>query len=148
MERNKIYVRDFTIKDVKDLAFLTSQLGYTTSEEEMAQRMLLISTHPDYKTILAVNNEIVVGYIGLNQGYFWEKQGSFIRIQALVVEKEFRQLNIGSLLVNQAEIWAKETNAGFVLLNCGNRPEREQAHQFYLKLGFQPKSTGYYKELI
>lgn len=100
-----------------------------------------------YWTFVAVVDEKVVGYIGLTKNYFWEQDGHFIRIQALVVDKELRRFGIGQKLIEAAETIARQINAKIIVLNCGNRDERQSAHQFYPRMGFQPKSTGYVKRL-
>lgn len=85
--------------------------------------------------------------IGLNKNYFWEQDGFYIRIQALVVGKTHRRLGIAQKLVEAVEKLAKEMGASAILLNCGNREEREAAHRFYPKIGFEAKSTGYIKKI-
>lgn len=148
MENEIVLFRPYHRDDVGSLAVLTSQLGYTTSLEDMQSRMESIEPLNDYKTIVAVLGKRVVGYIALHKGFFWEQNGCFIRIQALVVLNSHREKGIGRGLIKQAEIWAHEMEAQSILLNCGARPERDTAHQFYYSVGFQKKSVGYCKQII
>ena len=139
MANDNLVIRNFQLDDLKSLSGLTNELGYPTTVEEMEKRMNLIITLDNYWTLVAVSDGNVVGYAGLNKNYFWEQNGSFIRIQALVVKKEFRRHNIGQHLINAAEKLAKEEGSGLIILNCGNKPERASAHNFYPEMGFEAK---------
>jgi GNAT superfamily N-acetyltransferase len=145
--KGNIQIRDFQFGDIKWITELTNQLGYPTTVEEMETRMKTISQLEKHWTLVAISDGVVAGYIGLNQNYFWEQNGTFIRIQALVVNKEFRKLQVGKTLIEDAEKLAKRVGAKLMILNCGNKPERESAHQFYPKMGFIAKSVGYVKQI-
>lgn len=147
MGHENIQIRAFEPGDAVSLAALTTELGYPTTAQEMSDRIAQISRHPDYHTAVALASAEIVGYIGLIHCRFWEQNGCFVRIQALVVKKESRRLGIGQKLIDFAEQWARQSGAGVLILNCGNRPEREAAHLFYPRMGFVAKSTGYIKKL-
>ncbi len=143
----KVFIREFQNDDIVSLTELTNQLGYETSIEQMTVRMERILSLDTYWTFVAVVNGQVAGYIGLNKNYFWEQDGCFIRIQVLVISKEYRRMGIGEKLIDAAERKAKEVDAKLIILNSGNKPEREAAHQFYPQMGFEAKSTGYIKNI-
>ncbi|MBT1696663.1 GNAT family N-acetyltransferase [Fulvivirgaceae bacterium PWU4] len=148
MTETSVTIRNFQPTDLNSLTGLTNELGYVTTIEQMKARMETILLLPDYWTFVAVVNNKVVGYVGVNKNYFWEQDGCFIRIQALVVSQQHRRLGIAQKLVETVEMLARQLGARLIILNCGNREERRQAHQFYPKMGFEPKSTGYVKRLI
>ena len=50
--------------DIHSLAVLITELGYPTSDDEMAVMFQNISPHPDYKTVLALAGEQVFGMMG------------------------------------------------------------------------------------
>lgn len=147
MSEIDIVIRDFTLNDVAFLADLTNTLGYNTTVEQMKNRMETIINLDNYWTFVSVSKGKVIGYIGLNKNHMWEQDGCYLRIQALVVDKEYRRFGVGEQLIHAAEKLARQVNVKIILLNCGNRKERESAHKFYPKMGFQPKSTGYIKRL-
>ena len=147
MNANNISIREFQIEDIPSITDLTITLGYETTIEQMTTRMKTIAQLDNYWTFVAVLGQAVVGYIGLNKNYFWEQDGHFIRIQALVVSKEHRRFGIGQKLIEQAEKHASKINASLIVLNCGNKDERQSAHQFYPSMGFEAKSTGYFKKI-
>lgn len=147
MTKQIIIIRKFESNDIFNLADLTNQLGYYTTVEQMRVRMDKILRLSNYWTFVALTNEKVVGYIGLTKNYFWEQDGEYLKVQALVVDTKFRTLGVGQKLIDMAEQVAKQNNINILLLNCGNRDERQSAHRFYQKVGFEPKSTGYIKRL-
>ena len=140
-------IREATNKDILGLAILMGELGYLTTNEEMEQRFLNISENPYYKTIIYEEDERIIGMVGMMLGLRYEKNESYIRVVALVVDSKFRGLGIGTKLLLEAEKWAKEQGANMITLNSGNRNERNIAHQFYISRGFEGKATGFYKEL-
>ncbi|HEX7753825.1 MAG TPA: GNAT family N-acetyltransferase [Niabella sp.] len=142
---NTLIIRTYREKDLDNITALTNQLGYPTTADEMRQRMQLLSEDENYKTIVAAINDEAVGYAGLVKGLYWEKNGCFVRIQALVVNHQYRNRRIGKQLIDAAEQWGKEIHAKALLLNCGIKPEREGAHLFYPRMGFAATSKGYYK---
>lgn len=143
----ELIIREYKAEDVSALAILTHELGYPTTDSEMKMRMENILKNPACRTVVVISAGQVIGYMGMNKHLFWEQNGHFIRIQALVVKEEFRGTGAGKKLVEYAEDWAREIGAVKIFLNCGNKPGREGAHKFYPKLGFEAKSTGYVKNV-
>lgn len=143
-----IIIRDYESKDLEAVTELTNQLGYSTGIEEMQLRINEISAHHHHRTLVAVIDQQVVGYTGLVRGWYWEKNGTFLRIQALVVRSDQRKAGVGKQLLEAAAQHARATGAGVLLLNSGNRPERKAAHEFYPKMGFEAISTGYVKKIV
>jgi len=126
---------------------LITELGYPTTEEEMKGRFYNVDQHPDYQTFVAVVDTMVVGMIGLIKNFFYEKNGTYIRIGALVVNLKFRNRQIGRQLIRKAEEWAIETGSEYIYLNSGNREERKDAHVFYQRMGFEARTVGFVKLL-
>jgi GNAT superfamily N-acetyltransferase len=147
MNENNCIIRQATEADVPALALLMNELGYPTTETEMQTRYEAFSSHADYKTWVAVYNNLVVGMIGLLRNIYFEKNGIYVRIGALVVNKEYRKMGLGKALLQKSIDWAIELGARQVVLNSGNREERRDAHAFYLHLGFEPKTTGFVKTI-
>jgi len=138
-------IREFENKDIEAITILNSDLGYPTDIETMNRIMTNIHLQPNTKTYVVEIENLVVGYIGLSSSFGWEHEDQFVRIQALSISKFHRRKGLGRSLVKKAEEWTKEIGAKFIILNSGNREERESAHQFYPSLGFEPKSIGYKK---
>lgn len=147
MQRTKITIREVEPADIIALTELMNELGYDTTVDEMKVRFENIKNHKDYKTFIATDDTEILGMVGFSKNYSYERNGIYVRILALVTRSSFRQRGIGKKLMDAAENWATEIGAGNVLLNCGNREEREIAQLFYKKIGYQVRSSGFIKKL-
>lgn len=134
--------------DIPQLASLMKQLGYPTTIESMELRFNNIESDLAYHILVAELNCEVVGMIGLYKGFFYEYDGSYVRIVAFVVDSNHRRKGIGKKRILETESWAKEQGAYGIGINSGNRPERIKAHNFYTKMGYEAKSIGFSKSLI
>ena len=61
-----------------------SQLGYPTSPEDMQACLATLLPHPDYATFVAEHNHRLAGMVGALIGHYYEKDGMYRRIVALV----------------------------------------------------------------
>jgi len=147
MLASQIIVRDLVFDDIAQLTLLINELGYPTSVDEMGNRFKTISSHPDYKTIVAVANDEIVGVSGLCKGMFYEMSGMYMRILVFVVKRGWHKQGIGKQLIRASEYWAVEQGLNTVLVNSGNRDERIDAHAFYKRMGYAVKSSGFVKYL-
>jgi GNAT superfamily N-acetyltransferase len=145
----QIRIREAEITDIEivSLTHLMNELGYDTTKSEMKIRLSNIQRNNHYKTYVATANGEVVGMVGMTKNYSYEQNGIYVRILALVIANRFRQHGIGRQLIKASEDWAKQIDANRILLNCGNREDRKIAHQFYQKMGYHIKSSGFYKKL-
>ena len=134
-------------EDVDQLAVLMGVLGYPTTTDEMEHRFSKIHANSSYNTKVAEKDGVIVGMIGMMLGFHYEKNENYVRIVALVVDSNYRKQGIGEKLMKQAEEWAKEQGGNRIVLNSGNRNERDDAHEFYTRRGFEGKATGFYKAL-
>ena len=147
MLTDQVIIRDAQMDDVEELTLLMTDLGYPTTLEEFRVRFENITAHPDYRTIVAVVNGEMVGMAGLSKNIFYEMNGMYMRIVAFVVKQSSRKLGIGKLLIEASEKWALEQGLSTVVINSGNRTERDAAHAFYQKMGYAIKSSGFVKKL-
>lgn len=147
IEGDATLIRTATEEDVKDLASLMGELGYPTTTKEMEQRFTKINSNPLYNTLIAEKDGIIVGMIGMFLGFGYEKNENYVRIIALVVHSKYRKHGIGKELIHGAEKWAFKQGVEKLALNSGNRRERDDAHQFYMKQGFEGTAIGFYKKV-
>jgi GNAT superfamily N-acetyltransferase len=147
MDINQINIRELSENDLDQLPPLMDTLGYKTSKRVLTKRLNTLKSKEGYNTYVATYKEQIVAFMGLVNVYMWENDGFFIKIQALVVKEGFQRQGIGRLMIDYAKNIGKAEGAAYLLLNSGNRPGREAAHQFYPKMGFQIKSTLYKFEL-
>lgn len=142
-----VEIRNCTLNDVEVAAQLMGELGYPTTNEDMKERLEAILSDSSYCTLAAQAGDQVIGLVGMQKSYLYERNGMNVRIIAMIVHHEFRGQEIGRQLIEAAEKWAKDQGATSISLNSGNRLERAGAHRFYEHLGFEPKSTGFAKLL-
>lgn len=142
-----ITIRNAREEDAPALAQLMNELGYPTLSTEMHKRMQAILPHPSYVTLLACLENDMVGMLGACHQHYYEHNGSYVRILALVTSAQHRKRGVAQALLAAAETWAREQGAGALVLNCGNREERAAAHKFYAARGFRARSTGYVRML-
>lgn len=147
MDESTLIIRQADKGDINSLIVLMNTLGYNTTAEEMSKRFTNILLQPNYHTLVACYNGVVRGMIGASHHYFYEQNGTYVRIVALVTLPDYRKMGIGQALLQAVESWAKKIGATSILLNCGNREERKTAHEFYCKRGLEAKTTGYLKKL-
>lgn len=140
-------IREAKLRDVKALSELMKELGYPTNVKNMKTRFKRISNYPNYQTFVYEKNGQVLGMVGMLEAFRYENDDSYVRIVSMVVDSKYRGLGIGKELLKAAEGWAIERGAKMVNLNSGNRPERKQAHEFYMHNGFVGNATGFYKKL-
>ncbi|MCC2684047.1 MAG: acetyltransferase [Paenibacillaceae bacterium] len=136
-----IEIRPYQDDDLLSLADLMSDLGYPTPPESLKHRMDIMQRLPLYYTFVATIDSEVVGMIGCREVYFYEGDGMAVQISALVTRSKYQGQGVGKAMVSFVERWAKEKGATVIHLTSGNRPERERAHHFYKKMGFD--ITGY-----
>ncbi|WP_336047151.1 GNAT family N-acetyltransferase [Solibacillus ferritrahens] len=141
-------IRPMILEDTNKLDDLMNDLGYPSSKSKIQERFNKILGYSDYQTFVAEVKGNLVGFVGMCKQYAYEFDEPYVRVLALVVHEEFRRDNIGQSLMLAAEDWAKKNHCVAVILNSGNREERFAAHNFYKKLGYIGKSTGFSKSLV
>ena len=142
-----ILIRDALEMDISAISSQITGLGYPTTPKQMEVRFRTIAGKPDYKTIIADIEGKAVGLVGACIGYYYEHDGTYLRVLALVTCATARNNGIASALLSAIEEWGVKQGASSVVLNSGNRKEREAAHSFYLRRGFEAKSVGFVKTL-
>lgn len=90
----------------------------------------------------------VLGVIAVHVCPWFEKEGNWARIVALVVAEASRGRGVGRELMSAAERFARQNGCQAVELTSRNT--RTDAHAFYRRLGFADqnvKSTRFHREL-
>lgn len=136
-----IQIRQYTSSDLESLTELMTDLGSPSTIDDMGKRMIQIESNPHYYTFVATLDDKVVGMMGarLNMAYTGNRLKT--QISALVTKKEYQGQGIGKALISHIEEWARSRGSDFLYLTSGIKKEREDAHEFYKKNGFE--ITGY-----
>ena len=141
-----LYIRRATIDDSAALAPLMTQLGYSTTDEQMRARVSPLLMDLNYQAMVATLEDRLVGMIGLRVDLGYEYDGVQARIVALVVDESCRGSGIGSQLVEAGERWARERGAHKVMVNTAHR--RTQTHAFYRSVGYESTGLRFVKSLL
>src|SRR5258708_25432825 len=122
--------------DASALARLMGQLGYPTGALEMKARLTGLLAHGDYQTLVAEFNRHIVGMIGVHLGRYYQKNGVYWQIVALIVEQAHLGQHIGSSLVAEGERWLKTRGVQTNIVNSGTH--RQDAPLSYDPRRYQP----------
>jgi len=138
-------IRDAELSDAAELAALSSELGYETTGAEMESRLVSILKYPRYKTLVALKDEKICGMLGTFSASSYLHNDLNGRIIALVVSRESRRHDIGARLITAAE--KDFAQRGITRVTLTTRFERDEAHQFYEKLGYARTGFRFAKNL-
>jgi len=127
-------IRDVAIHDASDLCELSEQLGYPASENEIKERLSSILNSDDHNVSVAVQPDgTVIAWIHVFKCQTVES-GFFAEIGGFIVAEGFRGQGIGKQLLEVAEKWTIKKK--LPKLRVRTRIEREDAKEFYSKLGY------------
>jgi GNAT superfamily N-acetyltransferase len=131
-------IRPARVQDAHDVARLTGQLGYDTTPAEAAARLTRIVAKWDQRFLIADADGQAVGWLHAALAEFIEAE-PFAVIAGLVVDRDHRRQGIGRLLIEAAELWARER--GCSLIRLWSSVARSEAHRFYEHLGYANVKT-------
>ncbi len=138
-------IREATLDDAAPIANLVTALGYPSNAGDMRERLAGLLADPVYVTLVAENGGEIAGVAGACMARFYEKNGVYARLVALVVSEESHGRGVGASLVRAVERWANGKGAVEIFLNSG--VQREGARRFYEKLGYRVTGVRFSKEL-
>jgi GNAT superfamily N-acetyltransferase len=142
---NDLAIREAKTTDAADLARLVSQLGYPSTEQDMAERLEALAGQPEYVLFVAEESGRIVGLVGAFLGYALEFNGPWGRLMGLVVDEPFRGRGIGRRLMERIEGWLRDHGATRLTLTSGK--QRAEAHRFYRRLGYEETGLRFVKRL-
>lgn len=133
---------DFRIREcrIQDAAYIQelsrNGLGYDFSLEDTARKLAVLLQSDKDKIYVAVAEGKVVGYIhAVDYDVLYAPHMK--NIMGLAVASDYKRNGIGTALLQQIEIWAKENGAKGIRLNSGEA--RTDAHVFYAHRGYENK---------
>lgn len=139
-------IRTFCHDDISEICTLiNSELGYSVTCKDLEIRIMQMQEDENYMIFTAVDNEKIIGFIGLQMCLAFESEGKIMRVIALAVARDFQKQGVGSSLIQKAEDYAKHNDASVIVLNSGLK--RTQAHRFYEKQSFYKKGYSFCKRL-
>ncbi|WP_436855158.1 GNAT family N-acetyltransferase [Staphylococcus caeli] len=135
------------LNKIDDLLALYEDLGYPTIAENLFNRLNKIYNHEDYYLLLLIKDDMIIGLSGMCKMLYYEKNDEYMRLLAFVINSNYRGKGYGTLLLKESEMVATQLGCKAITLNSGKREERDDAHSFYKRNGFEHKSSGFSKNL-
>lgn len=139
-------IRTFRNEDILGVCnLINSVLGYDVSFEDLKARILQMQEDKNYIIFTAVDDEKIIGFIGLQICIAFEVTGKAMRIIALAVARDFQGQGVGKALIQEAEKYANDNNVSIISVNSGIK--RTEAHRFYEKQSFYKKGYSFCKRI-
>lgn len=114
---------------------LLGQLGYPQDDQAAtARRIQSWSDDPTSAAFAAEDGDQLLGVIAVHLCPYFERDGSWGRIVALVVSDQVRGRGVGSELVAAAESFA--VSHGCLRMEVSSSDRRQDAHAFYRRRGY------------
>jgi len=139
-----ISLREAKPSDADALAQLVTDLGYPSEGSELWSRIERMPSET-YKTLVAEIENQVTGFIGLLTLPVYEHNRPLGWILALCVSPKRRRIGIGRALIKEAETFYRSHGVTDVRLHSGL--QRDEAHEFYEKMGFDKSGYRFKKKL-
>ena len=132
-------VREMTSEDLPAVAGLSDQLGYPVALAELEPRFDWIRRTPYEELFVAeLPDGSIAGWIHVGADPSLTHD-SVAEIKGLIVSEAHRGKGLGEELVGAAEAWC--VRLGFRNVRVRSRVEREAAHGFYQRRGYQRQKT-------
>src|SRR5687767_6414470 len=144
-EMSTVVIRPAAVTDFAPIARLVSELGYQTSPSQMQRRLEAILADHDYYTLVACEDEHVIGFVGTRSGPLYESDGRYGQIMALAVASTHHRRGLGRMLMLAAESQLAECGARELVVTSGHH--RSGAHAFYESCGYTFTGRRYKKPL-
>lgn len=142
-----LLIRECRVGDAAAICRLSREgLGYDYPLEATRAKLALLLARPGDKILVAELDGAVVGYLHLCD-YEVLYADPMKNILGIAVSDQHRRQGIGSLLLDAAESWARDSGAECVRLISGET--RTDAHAFYQSRGYvsRKRQLNFTKEL-
>ena len=139
-----VEIREATADDADELVKLIGLLAHQVDADGVRERLVQLRAG-DVSQLVAVEDGKVVGLCGLHRMAAIHRNLPVGRITILVVGEEARGKGIGRQLISAAEEQLKA--AGCELVELTSNDWLVDAHHFYQRIGYQPTSKRFAKDL-
>lgn len=134
-----MHVRELRASDLGAVRRLLGELGYETSAAVLEARVDAVLGAAQHRLIVAEDRDSVIGVLHVFERPSLEK-GAQAVVQSMVVDAGHRRAGVGRALLDEAQAWASERGLDAVVLHT--RTDRDDAHAFYARNGFQTMATS------
>ena len=134
-------IRNMVDADLPSVRPLLRQLGYDFGHKTLEERFRFVTNSPDHQVFVSEIDGKLTGFIHIYGRPALEKPIEAV-VQAMVIDEAYRHAGIGSDLMEAAEEWA--TAHGYRSVVLYTHVDREDAHTFYLHLGYCQEATSHF----
>ena len=133
-----IGVREYRMTDYFDVSrILEEAFGVTKAN---------VNPDNNYKEYVAVVNDVVAGYLVLTRVLDLVKGRPYYLVDYVCVDKSYRNLGLGQLLMERVLEVARKDKALYVELT--SRKDRVVAHHLHEKVGFEKRDSYIYRRTL
>ena len=111
-------------------------MGYSIEESDMRENILQYSSLRNQRAWVALIDGVVIGFIAVVITNYFHKEGSFLRIITMVVNKNNRSEGVGKQLMQIAEDFARKMGCSHTELTSATHRKILGSHDFYKSLGY------------
>jgi N-acetylglutamate synthase-like GNAT family acetyltransferase len=137
-------IRDARPDDADAIARLLGQLGYPTEPAAVPARLERLRIVGDRLVVAELDGE-VVGLAQLHVSPTMALERPAAKIDGIVVDESCRGRGIGRALIEAMEAEARARGCPLLYLTTATR--RTEAHEFYLRVGFEETGKRFGKSL-
>jgi GNAT superfamily N-acetyltransferase len=138
-QARKIGIRKARLSDAGIIAELSGQLGYPTTEKDMAGRLAMLLSRPHGVVLVAETPaHEVLGWLHVSVTPLLEVPLR-AEVNGLIVREGERSLGAGTKLLEAAEDWARSKRC--TSMSVRSSVIRDRAHAFYLRNGYEHYKT-------
>jgi N-acetylglutamate synthase-like GNAT family acetyltransferase len=140
----EIGIRDATHNDAEAIALLITELGYPANSEFVSRKLEELWEQSHAFVLVDEKENEILGVLSFNSESAFHKEGRIGTMTALSIRDGKRGQGIGKQLVMACEARAKEQGCYRIAVASGI--QREEAHRFYLGLGYVEKTKRFVKD--
>ncbi|WNQ10562.1 GNAT family N-acetyltransferase [Paenibacillus aurantius] len=128
-------IREAVKEDAREVARLSSQLGYEITEFEAGERLERLLADRDHAVyVQEAEGGGLAGWVHVHGRHLIESP-PFAEIGGLVVDGTQRRKRVGEQLMRRSEQWARES--GYRMMRIRSGSQRKEAHEFYQRIGYE-----------
>lgn len=128
-------IRPMRSADAARVAALSTDLGYPSSSDEIAERFACLGRGAEFIVLVAeADDGNVIGWVHAHGRYLLDAD-SYVELGGLIVDRSSRRLGVGRALLDEVERWTREH--GFSAIRVRANRAREEAESFYRGVGFE-----------
>ncbi|MDA3730741.1 GNAT family N-acetyltransferase [Niameybacter massiliensis] len=141
-----VIIRPYEVKDAVTLtSLMIGEFGYKESNaQQLIMRLRRFQVHPDYHTLVALDQREVIGFIGIHKGMSYEFDEEYIKINALAVKSSYQNSEVGNKLLEDVEAYARKRNIHRIVVEDEGLKD---TCQFYKDRGYEVKGCSFIKRI-